>query len=70
MLTFAGVWAVMHVVVENYIKPTLRQTPQMHPLWAIGELVVPSFIFHGLVFYIIFDVICNGAAELTRFADR
>ncbi len=37
---------------------------------AIFELMLPFLAESLLVFYLVFDVICNATAELTRFADR
>jgi len=67
---FSGVWAVLHVLVHSYVVPVLEQTPQMSPVAAISRLLIPAFACYILIFYIVFDIACNGFAELTRFADR
>lgn len=68
--SFVGIWAVLHVITELYIIPILRQTPHLSPIWAIVHLIFPAMMGYLLLFYIVFEVICNGFAEVTRFADR
>jgi len=67
---FGGMWAVLHVLIHSYITPVLEKTPQISVLEAISLLLVPVFACYLLIFYIVFEVACNGFAELTRFADR
>jgi len=59
-----------HVLIHSYITPVLEKTPQISVLEAISLLLVPVFACYLLIFYIVFEVACNGFAELTRFADR
>jgi len=63
-------WAVLHVLVESYIKPVLEASPSMTQLEAISHLIIPFTVGYLMIFYLVFDVCCNGFAELTRFADR
>uniref|UniRef100_A0A6B2LFZ6 Diacylglycerol O-acyltransferase n=1 Tax=Arcella intermedia TaxID=1963864 RepID=A0A6B2LFZ6_9EUKA len=46
------------------------ESPLVTPLEAIANLIFPIFFCYMLIFYMVFDCICNGFAELTRFADR
>jgi sterol O-acyltransferase len=68
--SFVGLWAVMHVLADTYILPVLEQSPSMTQLEAISSLIIPFTVGYMIVFYMVFDVACNGFAELTRFADR
>jgi hypothetical protein len=67
---FLGLWAVMHVLVDVYITPVLVATPDLTFLEAVTSLILPFTGAYFLIFYIVFDVVTNGFAELTRFADR
>jgi sterol O-acyltransferase len=70
LVQFIGMWAVLHVLVESYIKPVLEASPSMTQLEAISHLIIPFTVGYLMIFYLVFDVCCNGFAELTRFADR
>ena len=60
----------MHVLVDVYITPVLEATPHLTFLESISSLIMPFTCLYMLIFYIVFDVGCNGFAELTRFGDR
>jgi len=70
IFTTAGIFAFLHVVTNKYIVPIVMESPKVTPVEAVANLVIPIFFGHMLVFYLVFDCICNGFAELTRFADR
>jgi len=70
LFSFIGLWAVLHVLVENYIVPVLENSTKMTQLEAICQLIIPFTAGYLLIFYLVFDVACNGFAELTKFADR
>jgi len=70
LFTFIGLWAVMHVLVDTYITPVLAASSQMSVFEAVCSLIVPFTIFSIGLFYVVFDIGCNGFAELARFADR
>ncbi|KAJ1930401.1 Sterol O-acyltransferase 2 (Sterol-ester synthase 2) [Tieghemiomyces parasiticus] len=65
-----GVFALLHVTFEDYIIPIVEELPRISIGMTILELITPVMISYLLVFYIIFECICNVFAELTRFADR
>ncbi|KAJ1993875.1 Sterol O-acyltransferase 2 (Sterol-ester synthase 2) [Dimargaris cristalligena] len=65
-----GVFTLLHVTFENYIIPILGELPHISMAMTILELITPVMIAYLLVFYIIFECICNVFAEITRFADR
>jgi len=70
LVTLVGVFGVLHVLNVQHIIPIL-QSLSVLPVWeAIGNILIPCTMAYLLVFYIIFDVICNTFAEITRFADR
>ncbi|KAJ1964683.1 Sterol O-acyltransferase 2 (Sterol-ester synthase 2) [Dispira parvispora] len=65
-----GVFALLHVTFEDYIIPILAEIPRLNMVMTILELITPVMICYLLIFYIIFECICNVFAEITRFADR
>eukprot|EP01117_Protostelium_nocturnum_P014049 TRINITY_DN5308_c0_g1_i1.p1 TRINITY_DN5308_c0_g1~~TRINITY_DN5308_c0_g1_i1.p1 ORF type:complete len:464 (-),score=155.93 TRINITY_DN5308_c0_g1_i1:45-1436(-) len=69
-LSFVGIWTILHVVMTHYVTPVLEELPNLNPFVAFCSLSIPCLLCCTLMFYIIFDVCCNGFAELTYFADR
>ncbi|KAH9935072.1 MBOAT-domain-containing protein [Amylocystis lapponica] len=64
-----GTFALLYTVVESFILP-LTPTPDQSFLRSLLDLSLPFMISYLLLFYIIFECICNGFAELSYFADR
>ncbi|EGN96816.1 hypothetical protein SERLA73DRAFT_58578 [Serpula lacrymans var. lacrymans S7.3] len=66
---FMGTFALLYSVTENFIIP-LTPTPDQSFFRSLLDLALPFMIAYLLLFYIIFECICNGFAELSYFADR
>ncbi|ETS64350.1 hypothetical protein PaG_01197 [Moesziomyces aphidis] len=64
-----GTFLVIYVITEHWIMP-FTPTPETPFLRTFLQLAVPMMINYLLIFYIMFECICNAFAELTRFADR
>ncbi|KAK0548122.1 Sterol O-acyltransferase 2 (Sterol-ester synthase 2) [Tilletia horrida] len=64
-----GTFFVIYVVTEHWIMPYQPQ-PSEPLLRSFLQLALPMMINYLLIFYIMFECICNAFAELTRFADR
>ncbi|GJE91227.1 MBOAT, membrane-bound O-acyltransferase family-domain-containing protein [Phanerochaete sordida] len=64
-----GTFALLYTVTESFIFP-LTPTPDQSFLRSLLDLALPFMIAYLLLFYLIFECICNGFAELSRFADR
>ncbi|ORY96610.1 MBOAT, membrane-bound O-acyltransferase family-domain-containing protein [Syncephalastrum racemosum] len=64
-----GTFLLLYVTTEHYILPKLYD-PHMSDLRVIVELLLPFMINYLFIFYIIFECILNGFAEISRFADR
>ncbi|PFH51803.1 hypothetical protein AMATHDRAFT_74686 [Amanita thiersii Skay4041] len=64
-----GTFALLYTVTESFIIP---YTPSFNQsfLRCLLDLALPFMISYLLLFYIIFECICNAFAELTFFADR
>ncbi|KAJ7255525.1 MBOAT, membrane-bound O-acyltransferase family-domain-containing protein [Mycena haematopus] len=64
-----GTFALLYTVTESFILPL---TPNAGDSFfrVLLDLSLPFMIAYLLLFYIIFECICNGFAELSYFADR
>ncbi|PFH37700.1 acyl-CoA:cholesterol acyltransferase alpha ACAT1-alpha [Besnoitia besnoiti] len=65
-----GAMVVMYLACTSYLIPTMMRSPTMSLTQAVFSLVFPFLFLDILVFYIIFECICNLAAEVTNFANR
>jgi len=64
-----GTFTLLYTVTEHYIIPLTPNSEQ--PFFrSIVDLILPFMLCYLLLFYIIFECICNGFAELSFFADR
>jgi sterol O-acyltransferase len=70
VLTFFGLFSVLHVLTVDYIEPILSASHRTNLIITIFDLVVPFLVGHVLIFYMVFDVAPNTLAELTFFGDR
>ncbi|KAK9722357.1 Sterol O-acyltransferase 2 (Sterol-ester synthase 2) [Basidiobolus ranarum] len=70
-LALLGTFMLLYVLVEQQIIPVLKDSVEdTFVLYTVLQLIFPFMLIHLLVFYIIFECICNGFAEISRFADR
>lgn len=68
-VAFMGSFALLYTVTESFIIP-LTPTPDQSFFRSLLDLALPFMLSYLLLFYIIFECICNGFAELSYFADR
>ncbi|EIW58269.1 MBOAT-domain-containing protein [Trametes versicolor FP-101664 SS1] len=68
-VAFFGTFALLYTIVETFIIP-LTPTKEQSFARSLLDLALPFMISYLLLFYIIFECICNGFAELSYFADR
>ncbi|CAL1715134.1 unnamed protein product [Somion occarium] len=67
-----GTLALLYTVTESFILP-LTPSPDQNDqsfLKLLLDLALPFMVAYLLLFFIIFECICNGFAELSYFADR
>jgi len=64
-----GTFALLYSVTESFILP-YTPTYDQSILRSLLDLALPFMIAYLLLFFIIFECICNGFAELSSFADR
>ncbi|KAF9647429.1 MBOAT-domain-containing protein [Thelephora ganbajun] len=62
-----GTFTLLYSVTEVFILPKIHQASFFR---ALLDLTLPFMVAYLLLFYIVFECICNGFAELSRFADR
>uniref|UniRef100_A0A1D1XNN8 O-acyltransferase n=1 Tax=Anthurium amnicola TaxID=1678845 RepID=A0A1D1XNN8_9ARAE len=68
-LATLGTFFLLYMNTETYIIPVLPNSSTS--FWrALLQISIPFMVNYLLIFYIIFECICNVFAELTRFADR
>ncbi|KAI0741598.1 MBOAT-domain-containing protein [Daedaleopsis nitida] len=68
-VAFFGTFALLYTIVETFIIP-LTPTKEQSFARSLLDLAIPFMISYLLLFYIIFECICNAFAELSYFADR
>ncbi|KAF8548937.1 MBOAT-domain-containing protein [Imleria badia] len=68
-VAFMGSFALLYTVTESFIIP-LTPSPDQSFFRSLLDLALPFMISYLLLFYIIFECICNAFAELSYFADR
>ncbi|KDR80713.1 hypothetical protein GALMADRAFT_241124 [Galerina marginata CBS 339.88] len=64
-----GTFALLYTVTESFILPYTPR-PDQSFLRSLLDLALPFMMAYLLLFFIIFECICNGFAELSYFADR
>ncbi|KAG6890320.1 hypothetical protein C0995_009527 [Termitomyces sp. Mi166 len=64
-----GTFALLYTVTETFILP-YTPTSNASILRPLLDLALPFMIAYLLLFFIIFECICNAFAELSYFADR
>ncbi|KAJ2724611.1 Sterol O-acyltransferase 2 (Sterol-ester synthase 2) [Coemansia sp. Benny D115] len=70
LLGTAGIFVVFYIVVAHLMIPHLERMAHVGILSTTVHLMGPMATCWLLFFFITFDCIANGFAELTRFADR
>lgn len=60
----------LYIISVRYLIPIMRSSTQAPLLLGLAKLVWPMFFCYLLIFYLLFECICNLFAEITRFGDR
>ncbi|KAH6565629.1 hypothetical protein BASA50_010248 [Batrachochytrium salamandrivorans] len=66
----ACTFGLLYISYEHYIYPVLIDMPNHKFFDSVFQLLMPFMVCYLLLFYIIFECVCNAFAELTCFADR
>ncbi len=70
LLLAVGTLTICVILTANYVAPVLEHAAQIHPVEAIVRTIIPFCLLWLAFFYIVFECVCNGWAELTRLGDR
>ncbi|ODN97324.1 sterol O-acyltransferase [Cryptococcus wingfieldii CBS 7118] len=66
-----GTFSLIYTITEHYIMPHLpKEGDSLSLIKSFISLALPMMINYLLIFYIIFECVCTGFAELSYFADR
>ncbi|KAG8710121.1 hypothetical protein FRC09_000293 [Ceratobasidium sp. 395] len=64
-----GTFTLLYTITEHYIMPLIPTSEQS--FWrSMIDLALPFMLSYLILFYIIFECICNGFAEISCFGDR
>ncbi|KAI0310401.1 MBOAT, membrane-bound O-acyltransferase family-domain-containing protein [Amylostereum chailletii] len=63
-----GTFALLYTMTETFIIPVTKIEQSF--FMSLLDLALPFMVAYLLLFYIMFECICNGFAELSYFADR
>jgi MBOAT, membrane-bound O-acyltransferase family len=61
---------VMYHLVSSAVMPTIVAHYEANFVELTLRLLLPVFVLYLLLFFFVFELVLNAAAELTRFADR
>ncbi|BEI84302.1 hypothetical protein CcaverHIS002_0409060 [Cutaneotrichosporon cavernicola] len=64
-----GTFSLIYTVTEHYIMP-YSPKPGDNLIQTFAQLAIPMIVNFLLIFYIIFECVCTGFAEISYFADR
>ncbi|RLN67996.1 hypothetical protein BBJ29_001448 [Phytophthora kernoviae] len=62
--------STLYIIVTNHVMPRLEDSGTVSPALSIVSLLLPFLGCYLLTWFIIFECICNGFAEVTYLADR
>lgn len=66
----AGLIASAIYIMSNFVVPVLADVGSLDPVDVLARLLLPTVAILLHLFFIVFECVLNGFAELTRFADR
>lgn len=62
--------SMLYIIVTDHVIPRLEDSALMNPVLVVINLLLPFLGCYLMLWFIIFECICNGFAELTYLADR
>ncbi|EPZ34196.1 hypothetical protein ROZALSC1DRAFT_27773 [Rozella allomycis CSF55] len=65
-----ALFGVLFFIIQSHIRPILSLIPILPFYEVIIQLLFPITFCYIIMFFLIFDCLCNFFAEITRFADR
>eukprot|EP01091_Cochliopodium_minus_P005565 TRINITY_DN15473_c0_g1_i1.p1 TRINITY_DN15473_c0_g1~~TRINITY_DN15473_c0_g1_i1.p1 ORF type:complete len:529 (-),score=94.06 TRINITY_DN15473_c0_g1_i1:55-1641(-) len=70
VFTFLGFFFSLHICITQYILPVLDQKETLGGVIVVIKLIMPFTCAYMIIFYLVFDVICNTISEIMCFAER
>jgi sterol O-acyltransferase len=67
---FTCAFMLLYITTEHYIEPVMLNIPHETIAESLLQLMMPFVVGYLLLFFIIFECVCNFFAEVTQFADR
>lgn len=61
---------MFYIIVTDHVLPKLEDAALANPVLVVVNLLLPFLGCYLMTWFIIFECICNGLAELTYLADR
>ncbi|KAF1328380.1 Sterol o-acyltransferase, partial [Globisporangium splendens] len=62
--------SMLYIIVTDQVMPRLEDSALANPVLVVINLLLPFLGCYLMIWFIIFECICNGFAELTYLADR
>ncbi|KAG6976079.1 hypothetical protein JG688_00001722 [Phytophthora aleatoria] len=62
--------SMLYIIVTTHVMPRLEDSGTVSPVLSVVSLLLPFLGCYLLTWFIIFECICNGFAEVTYSADR
>lgn len=59
-----------YILISDFVIPVVYKGDNISPLELIARIILPMCLFWIVIFYIIWELILNIFAEITRFGDR
>lgn len=70
LFMFLGCCFLAYVLIEHFIVPVCVERIRIRFLDSLLQLIMPMFFVNLLMFFGLFEGLCNALAECTLFADR
>lgn len=70
LVSLVSAMTVMYLACTSYLIPTISRSPTVSLMEAIANLIFPFLFLDLLIFFILFECICNLLAEVTNFGNR
>lgn len=70
LVSLVSAMTVMYLACTSYLIPTIIRSPTVSFMEAVFNLIFPFLFLDLLIFFILFECICNLLAEVTNFGNR
>lgn len=61
---------IAYIMISDFVIPSIEKGEEINAIELLLRICLPMCIFWILIFYIIWELILNVFAEITRFGDR